>query len=55
MRTIAKLFKNESGATAIEYAILCALVAVVIIGAFSGAGEQITNIGTKVVTALTVK
>jgi len=53
MRTIAKLFKNESGATAIEYAILCALVAVFIIGAFGGVGEKITGIGTKVNTALT--
>lgn len=53
MRTNVKLFKNESGATAIEYAILCALVAVFIIGAFGGVGEKITGIGTKVNTALT--
>ncbi|WP_448206879.1 Flp family type IVb pilin [Azospirillum sp. sgz302134] len=53
MRTIRKLFKNESGATAIEYAILCALVAVFIIGAFGGVGSQITSIGSKVTTALT--
>lgn len=53
MRTIRSLLKNESGATAIEYAILCGLVAVFIIAGFSGAGSQIQAIGTKVVTALT--
>ena len=53
MRTIRSLSKNESGATAIEYAILCALVAVFIIGGFSGAGTQIKGIGTKIVNQLT--
>lgn len=53
MRTIRSLTKNESGATAIEYAILCALVAVFIIGGFAGAGDQITKIGGTIVEQLT--
>lgn len=53
MRTIRSLSKNESGATAIEYAILCALVAVFIIGGFSGAGTEISKIGGTIVDQLT--
>ena len=39
-------FKNESGATAIEYGLLAALIAVGIIGA-------VTTIGTNATTAFT--
>ncbi len=38
-----KFFKNESGATAIEYGLIAALIAVAIIGAVSTLG---TNLAT---------
>ena len=40
MAKFVKLFKNEKGATAIEYGLIAALIAVAAIGAM-------TNIGTK--------
>ena len=40
MARFVKLFKNEKGATAIEYGLIAALIAVAAIGAM-------TNIGTK--------
>ena len=50
-----KLWKDESGATAIEYGLLAALIAVVIIGAVATLGRTLddtfeavdTNIGTE--------
>lgn len=38
-----KLFKNKSGATAIEYGLIAALIAVVIIGAAGTLGNQISS------------
>ena len=38
-----KLFKNKSGATAIEYGLIAALIAVVIIGAAGTLGNQISR------------
>ncbi|MEM6535193.1 MAG: Flp family type IVb pilin [Pseudomonadota bacterium] len=35
-----KFFKNESGATAIEYGLIAALIAVAIIGAVSTLGDN---------------
>lgn len=52
MRFFRSLRENESGATAIEYAIMCALVALGIIAGFDGAKTAITTIGQDVVTAL---
>jgi pilus assembly protein Flp/PilA len=43
MKFIAKLFKDESGATAIEYGLIAALIAVAIITA-------VTAVGTHLVT-----
>jgi len=43
MTKFLKLFKNEQGATAIEYGLIAALIAVAAIGAM-------TNIGTKLGT-----
>ena len=40
----ARFIKNESGATAIEYGLIAALIAVVIIGTLSTIG---TNLNTK--------
>ena len=38
-----KLWKDETGATAIEYGLLAALIAVVIIGAVSALGTTIND------------
>ena len=46
MKKLIAFFKDEEGATAVEYAIMVALIAAVIIGA-------VTTIGTKSNTAFT--
>lgn len=51
-RFVPRLARNEDGATAIEYGLLAALIAVVIIAALSGIGEQLTNTFEKVETEL---
>ena len=38
MQKLARFFKNESGATAIEYGLIAALIAVAIIGAVTTLG-----------------
>lgn len=43
MKTIRNLFKNEEGATAIEYGLIAALIAVAAISAMSALGGQLTN------------
>ena len=43
MQKLVKLFKNESGATAIEYGLIAALIAVAIIGGVTALGD---NVGT---------
>jgi pilus assembly protein Flp/PilA len=49
MMTIAKKFmKDESGATAIEYGLIAALVAVAIVGALTTLGTGLTTMFTKV-------
>lgn len=40
MQKLARLFKSESGATAIEYGLIAALIAVAIIGAVSALGTN---------------
>jgi pilus assembly protein Flp/PilA len=49
-KLINKLRKNEAGATAIEYGLIAALIAVVLIGALTSLG---TNISTKFNTVST--
>ncbi|ADK99958.1 Flp family type IVb pilin [Brevundimonas subvibrioides] len=49
---ITKFAHDESGATAIEYGLIAALIAVVIIGAITVLGEKITGTFTKVSTAM---
>jgi pilus assembly protein Flp/PilA len=41
---IKNFVRDESGATAIEYGLIAALVAVAIIGALTILGEELTNI-----------
>jgi pilus assembly protein Flp/PilA len=43
MKIFRKFRKNESGATAIEYALIAALMATVVIGAFTVLGGAITE------------
>ena len=47
-----KLLKDESGATAIEYGLLAALISIVIIGAVGAIGIQLTAKFDKVNTEL---
>lgn len=46
--TLIKLLKNEDGATAIEYGLIAALVAVAAVGAMTTLGTSLTGIFTKV-------
>ncbi len=45
-------FKDESGATAIEYGLIAALISVAAIGAMSALGGQLTTLFTTVQTKL---
>jgi len=53
MKTLfSRFLKNESGATAIEYGLIAALVAVAGITAFTQLGTSISGIFTRAATAL---
>jgi pilus assembly protein Flp/PilA len=41
MKTIRKIFKNSKGATAIEYGLIAALIAVAAIAAMTSLGESL--------------
>ena len=43
-----KFFQNESGATAIEYGLIAALIAVAIIGAVSSVGGSVETTFTEI-------
>ncbi|GBD42356.1 hypothetical protein HRbin39_01747 [bacterium HR39] len=43
MRTLRALWQDESGATAIEYGLIAALVAVAIIAVLTTLGTRLTN------------
>ena len=43
MKIINKLFRNEDGATAIEYGLIAALIAVAAIAAMSSLGNNLSN------------
>jgi pilus assembly protein Flp/PilA len=43
MKVIKKLFKNEEGATAIEYGLIAALIAVAAITAMGSLGTNLSN------------
>lgn len=49
---ILSFFKNESGATAIEYGLIAAGIAVAIITAVNGTGTSLSTMFTSVSTAL---
>ena len=50
---IKKILKNEDGATAIEYGLIAALIAVAAIVAMGNLGNTLKNTFTKVNTAMT--
>jgi pilus assembly protein Flp/PilA len=52
MLKFLKLIKNEEGATAIEYGLIAALIAVAAIGAMSSVGSKLTDTFTNVSSAL---
>ena len=43
MQTMRKFIKNSKGATAIEYGLIAALIAVAAIAAMQGVGNQLTS------------
>ncbi len=43
MSRIKSMFSNARGATAIEYGIIAALIAVAAVGAFTAVGNGLTN------------
>jgi pilus assembly protein Flp/PilA len=49
---LVSFFQDEGGATAIEYGLIAALISVVIIGAITAVGTQLTTTFTSVSTAL---
>jgi pilus assembly protein Flp/PilA len=52
MKMIKKLFKNEEGATAIEYGLIAALIAVAAITAMGALGTSLSNTFNEVDTQL---
>jgi pilus assembly protein Flp/PilA len=53
MRTFAeRLLRDESGATAIEYGLIAALISVVIIGAVTMVGSKLSGVFNSIATAL---
>jgi pilus assembly protein Flp/PilA len=53
MKTIARFWNDQSGATAIEYGLLAALISVVIIGAVKLVGSNLSTKFNAVATNLT--
>ena len=49
---VTKLLRDESGATAIEYGLIAALIAVVIIAAVTTVGTKLSTTFNSVATAL---
>lgn len=47
-KSIVRFFKDESGATAIEYGLIAALIAVVIVAALTTLGSNLSSTFTKV-------
>ncbi len=52
MKTIRKMLKNEKGATAIEYGLIAALIAVAAIGAMSSLGTKLNTTFNRVANNL---
>ena len=52
MHVFAKLFRNENGATAIEYGLIAALIAVAAIAAFQLVGTNLSSTFHNIATQL---
>jgi len=52
MTTMIRLFKEEAGATAIEYGLIAALISVAAIAAMTALGTQLSTLFTTVSNAL---
>ncbi len=52
MKHVLNFIGNESGATAIEYALIASFIAVAIIAAVTTVGQKVTNVFTEVGNAL---
>lgn len=52
MKTICRFLADESGATAIEYGLIAAGIAIAIITAVQGVGTKLTSNFTKISTSL---
>jgi pilus assembly protein Flp/PilA len=52
MKNIVRFLKNKSGATAIEYGLIAALIAVAIIGGVSQLGTNANDTFEKVATSM---
>ncbi|THD60468.1 Flp family type IVb pilin [Phenylobacterium sp.] len=52
---VTRFLKDESGATAIEYGLIAALVAVVLVGALTALGTQLSTTFASVTSSLTPK
>ena len=52
MQTLKKFLRDESGATAIEYGLIAALISVVIIGAVSTVGTSLKGTFNTVAASL---
>jgi len=52
MKLIRKMFADKKGATAIEYGLIAALIAVAAISAMNGLGNQLTKTFTNVSTQM---
>jgi pilus assembly protein Flp/PilA len=53
MKNFVRFLRDESGATAIEYGLIAALISVVIIGAVTVIGTQLNTAFTTIGTELT--
>ena len=53
MNLVTRFMKDESGATAIEYGLIAALISIVIIGGATTAGGVIKTVFENIGTALT--
>ncbi|HEV8028921.1 MAG TPA: Flp family type IVb pilin [Stellaceae bacterium] len=51
-RIVVRLLRDESGATAIEYGLIAALISVVIIGAVTLVGTNLSSVFNSIATAL---
>lgn len=52
MKFVRKMFKDTKGATAIEYGLIAALIAVAAIGAMGALGSKLTSTFTNVSSAM---